>query len=261
VGLFSESRVEIASLRSIGSPTFVQFGLVAGSRKQIRKGWEVFERALNTPGQDLGGVQMIKTVQDAFEHRFPPNTAEAFGPAAYAFWAIGLKIHEAGEAERFKPGTVAVSTWNALVMAPTFMRSAGIEFSVGRWFYLWEKYLAHCGLTAAHLRRAEPETYSDESMALSMIKEIESFIATGSELVFGDQGQAPTEDPLNGQEPEASDQAAESETIDPSLRTAPEHSTGPSEKAPYENLPGVSKDMKQIWAERDARRKRGATPN
>lgn len=254
MGLFSESRVEIASLRSIGSPTFVQFGLVAGSRKQIRKGWEVFERALNTPGQDLGGVQMIKTVQDAFEHRFPPNTAEAFGPAAYAFWAIGMKIHEAGEAERFKPGTVAVSTWNALVMAPTFMRSAGIEFSLGRWFWLWEKYLAHCGLTAAHLRRAEPETYSDESMALSMLKEIESFAAT-SELAFG------LEDLLNGQEPEASDQAAEPETIDPSLRTAPEHSTGPSEKAPYENLPGVSKDMKQIWAERDARRKRGDAPS
>ena len=245
----------------IGSPELLRVAVPIGGRKQIRKGWAVFERALNTPGQDSSSVQIIKTVQDALEHRFPPDTAEAFGPAACTLWAMGVKIHEAGEAERFKPETVAASTWNALAMAPVFMRSVGIKFNVGPWFSIWEIYLVHCGLMAAHLRRAAPEIYSDESMALSMIKEIESSIATGPELVFGDQGQAPTEDPLNGQGPEASDQAAGSETIDPSLRTAPEHSTGPSEKAPYENLPGVSKDMKQIWAERDARRKRGDTPS
>ena len=226
----------------------------------MRKGWEVFERALNTPGQDSGGVQTIKTVQDAFEHQFPPDTAEAFGTAAYTLWAIGVKIHEAGEGERFRPGTVAASTWNALAMAPAFMRSAGVEFNVGPWFSLWEQYLVHCGLTAAHLRRAEPETYSDESMALNMIRKIKSSAAIDPELVFGEQGEAPTEDLLNGRGSEASDQAAESETADPPLRSTDEHSTGPSDKAPYENLPGVSREMRQIWAERDAKRQQRNKP-
>ena len=55
--------------------------------------------------------------------------------------------------------------------------------------------------------------------------------------------------------------AREKENIDPPVRAEDEPSAGPDKKSPYGNLPGVPEGMKQIWAERDAKRQQGDTPS
>ena len=213
----------------VSPPKMLDSLLPFPNRATTKQGMWVLERALETPSEDPGGVQVIKAVQDAFEDRFPPGKTRHFGPAAYAVWLTGIKIHQAGEAERFEFGTVAASTWNALALAPSSVRSLSGGSHLGPWFTSnWVPYLLKCGLTAAHLRQAKPDIYSDESMASDIMREIESAAAAVPDFVFGD----------NERGPGASGQAAESATTDPSPRTAPEHSKGPSRRHPTKTSRG-----------------------
>ena len=54
--------------------------------------------------------------------------------------------------------------------------------------------------------------------------------------------------------------APQKKTGESATQTAGESQNDSETRPSYEHLPGVSKDMKRIWAERDARRKQGDTP-
>ena len=112
----------------------------------------------------------------------PDEDRKNFHQAAYVSYRYGAMIHDIGERDRVRLGSVRGVTHSAVGLACA--REFGIpDVFIGIRFLLpnlpsyffeyWAEFFAYSGLYAANMRSAKLAVYSVESMAAALTKEID----------------------------------------------------------------------------------------